>query len=118
MFEQELMALATEVEPIFVKSTHVEEIDTVPVHLTNEQVRILKEVKIEIDVIIQGLNVTAGELVDLLPNKVIEFNLPSDNIVTLAIAGEPIAKAAFVMLNGQLALEITEVRRGFSSEMN
>lgn len=118
MFEDELMALATDIEPIFVKSNHLDGIKPEPTHLTSEQVRILKDVKIEVDVIINGLTVSAGELVDLSPNQLIEFNLPNNNFVTLAISGEVIGKAALVMVNGQLALEVTEVRRAVSSEIN
>ena len=118
MFEDDLLTLATKIDPLFINPEKVAEVGVRPVELTNEQVRMLRDVKIEVEVTINGLSVSAAELIDLSPTQLIEFNLPENSAVTLAIGGEAIGKAAFVMVDGKLALEVTEIKRSSCSEMN
>ena len=77
---------------------------------SQEQVKLLRDLKFSIGVQIGGLNVSAHQLLDLSPNQFFEFEINPYTKLSLFIEGEKIATAKFISVNDKLGIEIVEVR--------
>ena len=81
-----------------------------PSLFSNEQVKLLSDLKFSIGVQIGGLNVSVHQLLDLSPNQFFEFEINPYTKLSLFIEGEKIATAKFISVNDKLGLEIVEIK--------
>ena len=74
--------------------------------LSKRQLRCLSEIQVQLEVDIGRLQMSAEELIDLVPGKIFEFHFDPNEAVLLRVGEECIASAKFVVRDDVLALEI------------
>ncbi len=87
-----------------------------PISLT--QVHALREMKLNVIVEMGTLQLSAEDLLDLVPGRVFEFEFDPARPVTLTVGTEAIGTAKLILHEGKLALEMLSVRSLDAEEQN
>lgn len=80
-----------------------------PKVLTTEQATFLADVRVPVTVELGLVNLSAAELIDLLPGAKFPFEIADEALITLRVGDESIGKAVFVEKNGGIGLQIVSV---------
>lgn len=78
--------------------------------LTTKQAKFLADIQVAVSVRLGELQMSAEQLIDLIPGNIFSFPIDTAAEVKLVVGEEEVARAHFVEVDGELLLELTAVK--------
>lgn len=78
--------------------------------LLNKNLEIIKDVKVKIEAVISGTEITVGELFALMTDSTLKLNREAGAPVDLMVDGKIIGHGALVVIDDNFGVQITKIK--------